>query len=81
MLQKRTASELLVEHAPSEVGRPEVPCGKFRSDHAPPVQSMKGTDRLVHSVRGHLSTAGKRRDLNIESTKNDADERLHHIKR
>jgi hypothetical protein len=42
---------------------------------------MKATDWQAHSVRGYLSTAGKKRGLNISSTKNDADERVYQIKK
>jgi hypothetical protein len=42
---------------------------------------MKATDWQAHSVRGFLSTAGKKRGLNIESTKNDAGERVYQIKK
>jgi hypothetical protein len=42
---------------------------------------MKATEWQAHSVRGFLSTAGKKRGLNIESSKNDAGERVYQIKR
>src|SRR5262249_5052720 len=42
---------------------------------------MKATDWQAHSVRGFLSTAGKERGLQIESTKNDAGERVYQIKK
>jgi hypothetical protein len=42
---------------------------------------MKGTDWQAHSVRGFLSTAGKKRGLNIESTKNDAGDRVYQIRK
>ena len=42
---------------------------------------MKATDWQAHSVRGFLSTASKKRGLNIESTKNDAGERVYQIKK
>jgi len=41
---------------------------------------MKATEWQAHSVRGFLSTAGKKRGLNIESM-NDAGERLYRINR
>ena len=40
---------------------------------------MKATDWQAHSVRGFLSTAGKKRGLNIESTKNEAGDRVYRI--
>ena len=42
---------------------------------------VKATDWQAHSVRGFLSTAGKKRGLSIESTKNDAGERVYQIKK
>jgi hypothetical protein len=42
---------------------------------------MKATDWQAHSVRGFLSTAGKKRGINIESVKNDAGDRVYQIKR
>ena len=40
---------------------------------------MKATDWQAHSVRGFLSTAAKKHKLNIESAKNEADERTYKI--
>ena len=40
---------------------------------------MKATDWQAHSVRGFLSTAGKKHSLKIESTKNEAGERTYKI--
>jgi hypothetical protein len=42
---------------------------------------MKATEWQAHSVRGFLSTAGKKRGLSIESSKNDAGERVYQIKK
>jgi hypothetical protein len=42
---------------------------------------MKATDWQAHSVRGFLSTAGKKRGIEIESERNDAGERVYQIKR
>jgi hypothetical protein len=42
---------------------------------------MKATDWQAHSVRGFLSTAGKKRGIEIESSKNDAGERVYQIKK
>jgi hypothetical protein len=41
---------------------------------------MKATDWQAHSVRGFLSTAGKKRGIEIESSKNDTGERVYQIK-
>ena len=38
---------------------------------------MKATDWQAHSVRGFLSTAAKKHGLTIESTKNDAGDRVY----
>jgi hypothetical protein len=38
---------------------------------------MKATRWQAHSVRGFLSTAAKRRDVKIESTKNSAGDRMY----
>jgi hypothetical protein len=40
---------------------------------------MKATGWQAHSVRGFLSTAGKKHGLKIESTKNEAGERTYKI--
>jgi hypothetical protein len=40
---------------------------------------MKATDWQAHSVRGFLSTAGKKHGLRVESTKNEAGERTYKI--
>src|SRR5712692_2695324 len=40
---------------------------------------MKATDWQAHSVRGFLSTAAKKHRLNIESAKNEANERVYKI--
>jgi len=42
---------------------------------------MKATDWQAHSVRGFLSTAGKKHDLKIESTKSEAGDRVYQIKK
>ena len=42
---------------------------------------MKATDWQAHSVRGFLSTAGKKRGIKIDSEKNDAGERVYQIKK
>jgi len=40
---------------------------------------MKATSWQAHSVRGFLSTAAKKHDLQIESTKNNAGERVYQL--
>jgi hypothetical protein len=42
---------------------------------------MKATDWLAHSVRGFLSTAAKKHGLKIESSKNDAGDRVYQAKK
>ena len=42
---------------------------------------QKATDWQAHSVRGFLSTAAKKHDLKIESTKTEAGHRVYQIKR
>jgi len=42
---------------------------------------MKATDWQAHSVRGFLSTAAKKQGLKIESTKNEAGERIYNVKK
>ena len=46
---------------------------------APPAlaEIMKATDWQAHSVRGFISTVGKKHDLKIESSKNEAGERVY----
>ena len=48
-----------------------------RAKGATLAEIMKATDWQAHSVRGFLSTAAKKHSLNIESSKNDAGERLY----
>ena len=45
------------------------------------VEIMKATDWQAHSVRGFLSTAAKKRGLEIESTKTEAGDRVYQIKK
>ena len=40
---------------------------------------MKATDSQAHSVRGFISTAGKKHGVQIDSAKNDAGERTYRI--
>ena len=41
------------------------------------VDSMKATEWQAHSVRGFLSTAAKKHQLNIESAKNESGDRVY----
>jgi len=43
------------------------------------VEIMKATGWQAHSVLGFLSTAAKKRGVKIESTKNDAGDRVYRI--
>ena len=43
------------------------------------VDSMKATDWQPHSVRGFISTAAKKHAIKIESTKNEAGDRVYKI--
>ncbi len=40
---------------------------------------MKAAGWQAHSVRGFISTAGKKHGIKIESSKNDAGERIYKI--
>lgn len=40
---------------------------------------MKATEWQAHSVRGFISTAGKKHKVNIESSKNEAGDRVYRI--
>jgi hypothetical protein len=42
---------------------------------------QQATDWQAHSVRGFLSTAAKKHDLRIESTKTEAGDRVYQIKK
>jgi hypothetical protein len=42
---------------------------------------VKATDWQKHSIRGFLSTAAKKHDLKIESTKTDAGDRVYQIRK
>jgi hypothetical protein len=50
-----------------------------RPDGATLAEIMKATDWQAHSVRGFLSTAGKKHRLKIESTRTGAGERTYKI--
>jgi hypothetical protein len=40
---------------------------------------MKATEWQAHSVRGFISTAGKKHGVQIESSKNEAGDRVYRI--
>jgi hypothetical protein len=48
-----------------------------RAKGATIAEIMKATDWQAHSVRGFISTAGKKHGVKIESTKNEAGDRLY----
>jgi hypothetical protein len=50
-----------------------------RAKGATLTEIMKATDWQAHSVRGFISTAGKKHNVKIESAKNDAGERIYKI--
>jgi hypothetical protein len=50
-----------------------------RTKGATLAEIMKATDWQAHSVRGFISTAGKKHGLKIESIKNDPGERIYKI--
>lgn len=50
-----------------------------RAKGATLAEIMKATEWQAHSVRGFISTAGKKHNVKIESSKNEAGERLYRI--
>ena len=50
-----------------------------RAKGATLAEIMKATDWQPHSVRGFISTAAKKHDIKIESTKNEAGDRVYKI--
>ena len=52
-----------------------------RAKGATLAEIMKATDWQAHSVRGFISTAGKKHKVNIESSKNEAGDRVYKIKK
>jgi hypothetical protein len=48
-----------------------------RAKGATLAEIMKATDWQAHSVRGFISTAGKKHSVKIESSKNEAGERVY----
>ncbi len=52
-----------------------------RAKGATLAEIMKATDWQAHSVRGFLSTAGKKHNVKIESAKNEAGDRVYSIAR
>jgi len=51
-----------------------------RAKGATLAEIMKATEWQAHSVRGFISTAGKKHRVKIESSKNDAGDRLYRTK-
>jgi hypothetical protein len=52
-----------------------------RAKGATLTEIMKATDWQAHSVRGFISTAGKRRKVKIESVKNEPGDRVYRIEK
>ena len=50
-----------------------------RAKGATLAEIMKATDWQAHSVRGFISTAGKKHNVKIESSKNEAGDRVYRI--
>ena len=50
-----------------------------RAKGAPLAEIMKATEWQAHSVRGFISTAGKKHGVEIESSKNEAGDRVYRI--
>src|SRR5712692_392862 len=50
-----------------------------RAKGATLAEIMKATDWQAHSVRGFISTAAKKHSINIESSKNEAGDRVYKI--
>jgi len=50
-----------------------------RAKGATLAEIMKATDWQAHSVRGFISTAGKKHSVKIESSKNEAGNRVYRI--
>ena len=51
-----------------------------RAEGATLAEIMKAAGWQAHSVRGFISTAGKKHNITIESSKNEAGERVYMIK-
>jgi hypothetical protein len=52
-----------------------------RAKGATLAEIMKATDWQAHSVRGFISTAGKKHGIDIESSKNEAGDRVYSIRK
>src|ERR1022692_3839158 len=52
-----------------------------RAKGSPLAEIMKATEWQAHSVRGFISTAGKKHGVEIESSKNEAGDRVYRIAR
>jgi hypothetical protein len=50
-----------------------------RTKGATLAEIMKATAWQAHSVRGFISTAGKRHTVNIESAKSESRDRVYHV--
>ena len=50
-----------------------------RAKGATLAEIMKATDWQAHSVRGFISTAAKKHNINIESSKNEAGDRVYKV--
>ena len=50
-----------------------------RAKGATLAEIMKATDWQAHSVRGFISTAGKKHSVTIESSKNEAGDRVYRV--
>jgi hypothetical protein len=50
-----------------------------RAKGATLAEIMKATDWQPHSIRGFISTAAKKHDIKIESTKNEAGDRVYKV--
>ena len=78
----KSASKSAAKEATSP--RPESKGAKIlgligRAKGATLAEIMKATDWQAHSVRGWISTAGKKHGVEIESSKNEAGERVYRI--
>jgi hypothetical protein len=73
------AKEASTPRAESKGARILELIGRFKG--ATLAEIVKATDWQKHSIRGFLSTAAKKHDLKIESTKTEAGDRVYQIKK